>query len=71
LVVKRFTQEYGIDYKETFVPTLKQNSIKILTTIATQNNIEINQIDKFVAYLKAELNEDLYMKLPKGHEDYN
>jgi len=71
LVAKGFTQEYGIDYKETFAPTLKQDSIRIFTAIATQNNFEINQIDITVTYLNAELNEDLYIKPPKGHEDYN
>lgn len=39
--------------------------------IATQNNFEINQIDINAVYLKAELNEDLYMKPPKGHKHYN
>ena len=71
LVAKGFTQEYGIDYKETFAPTLKQDSIRIFTAIATQNNFEIDQIDITAAYLNAELNEDLYMKPSKGHEDYN
>jgi len=70
LVAKGFMQEYGIDYKETFVPTLKQDSIRIFTAIATQNNFEINQIDITAAYLNAELNKDLYMKPSKGHEDH-
>ena len=33
LVAKRFTQQFGIDYKDTFSPTLKQDSIRIFTAI--------------------------------------
>jgi len=35
LVAKGFTQQHGIDYKNTFAPTLKLDSIKIFTHIAT------------------------------------
>jgi len=34
LVAKGYTQQYGIDYKETFAPTLKQDTIRIITVIA-------------------------------------
>jgi hypothetical protein len=71
LVAKGYTQQFGIDYKETFSPTLKQDSIRIFTSISAQHNFNIEQIDVNAAYLNAGLKEDLYMKPPKGHEDYN
>jgi len=70
LVAKGFTQKLGIDYQETFSPTLKQDSIRIFTAISVQNNFNIEQIDINAAYLNATLDEDLYMMPPKGHEDY-
>ena len=67
LVAKEYTQKQGIDYHDTFAPTLKHDSIRILTTIATKNNFNIEQIDINAAYLNARLKEELYMKAPEGH----
>jgi len=63
LVAKGYTQEYGIDYKETFAPTLKQDTIRIITVIAVNMNFKIKQIDINSAYLNAPLNEHIYMKV--------
>jgi len=66
-----FSQIYGIDFLETFSPTLKQDSLK--------NNhlnchlfygFEIYQIDIKAAYLNVDLEEELYMKIPEGCVDY-
>jgi len=45
LVAKGYTQKQGIDYYDTFAPTINHNSIRILTVIATKNNFNIKQID--------------------------
>ena len=71
LVAKGYTQQEGIDFHETFSPTLKLDSIRIFTALAVQNNFQIHQIDINAAYLNAPLKEEIYMKPPKGHEDYN
>jgi hypothetical protein len=57
--VRGFTQQYGIDFKETFSPTLKHNSFRILTAFAAQNNFNFNieQIDINASYLNASLTE--------------
>ena len=68
LVARGFTQQYGIDYKETFAPTLKQDTIRIITSIAAKNNYNIHQLDIKAAYLNAKLNEDIYMELPEGDD---
>lgn len=70
-MAKGYTQKHRIDYYDTFAPTLKHDSIKILTTIATKNNINIEQIDINAAYLNAMLKEEIYMKAPEGHPDFN
>ena len=67
LVVQGFKQTYGIDYKETFAPTAKSKSIKLMLSDAAINNKEIRQFDYETAFLNAELTEhDIYIKLPNG-----
>jgi len=63
-------QKYGIDYVFTFSPTLKLDSLRIIIAIAVQRNFKIVQIDINAAYLNANLNEDIFMKPPKGHPSY-
>lgn len=70
LVAKGFTQQHEIDYKDTFAPTLKLDSISIFTHIAAKYNFIIEQIDVNAAYLNAHLKEEIYMEPPKGHPDY-
>jgi len=70
LVARGYTQQEGIDYHETFSPTLKLDSIRIFTALAEQNNFDIQQIDINAAYLNAKLKEEVYMRTPKGHPDY-
>ncbi len=66
LVARGFTQVYGIDYKNTFSPTLKQDTLKIIVSTAVQNKFNIHQMDIKSAYLNAKLDEDIYMTLPEG-----
>ena len=67
LVARGFTQQQGIDYNETFAPTLKQDSLRIITAIAVQMDFKIIQIDVKAAYLNAPLNEEIYLEAPEGH----
>jgi len=41
----------------------------IKTTITVHNNFNINQLDIKTAYLNAEINEELYMEIPKGMKE--
>jgi len=59
LVARGFSQKYGIDYKETFSPTLKQDSLRLITAITVQKDFEIVQIDINSAYLNATLNGEI------------
>jgi len=52
---------YGIDFKNTFSPTLKQDTLKIIIAISVQNKFQIHQMDIKAAYLNAKLDEDIYM----------
>jgi len=66
LVAKGFTQQYGIDYLETYAPVVKLGSLRILLAIAAFNNYEIHQGDIKTAYLLGKLEEEIYMEIPEG-----
>jgi len=68
LVARGFTQQLGIDYSKTFSPNLKQDSLRLITAIAVQNNFRIKQLDVNSAYLNAELSEDIFMKSLEGYK---
>jgi len=71
LVIQGFSQEFGVDYYDTFSPTVKIKSIKFLLAIAAQDNLEIQQLDFKTAFLNAGLGEEIYMKFPDGYDKPN
>jgi len=71
LVAKSFTQRMGIDYHETFSPTLKYDSLRLITALSIHYGFNIEQIDINSAYLNATLDENIYMEPPEGHPDHN
>jgi hypothetical protein len=64
-------QKYGIDYNETFAPTLKQASFKIFCSIAVQLGLQIQHMDFDTAYLNSDLQEEIFMKIPYGFDVEN
>lgn len=66
LCARGFLQIKGIDYTETFSPTTRYESIRILLSIAAQKNLIIRQLDVKTAFLYGTLEEDIYMEIPEG-----
>lgn len=69
LVIRGFTQEYGINYFETFSPVVKFTSIRAILAVAAAKGMAIKQFDVKTAFLNSELEEEIYMKQPKGYND--
>ena len=66
LVAKSFTQEYRIDYEETFTPIARISSICALLAVATANKWDLFQMDVKNAFFNGDLSEKVYMQPPPG-----
>ena len=66
MVAKGFTQEYGIDYEETFAPVARMTSIRTLIAVASIRGWKLSQMDVKNAFLNGDLHEEVYMKPPTG-----
>nr|GEW63416.1 zinc finger, CCHC-type [Tanacetum cinerariifolium] len=66
LVIQGFRQKGGIDYFDTYAPVARITTIRLFLALAVIHNLMIHQIDVKTAFLNGVLEEQVYMKQPKG-----
>jgi len=68
-MAKGYTQYYGVDYQETFASVAKLNTVRILLSLATNQDWPLLQFDVKNALLHGEISEEIYMDSPPGMTD--
>ena len=66
LVARGFTQEYGIDYEETFAPVARLTSVRSLLAVGAAKHWDMWKMDVKNAFLNGDLHEEVYLKPPPG-----
>ena len=66
VVAKGFSQVEGVDYDQTFSPTVRFESIRQLVAVRTSRGLHMHQMDVTTAFLYAPLEEEVYMEQPEG-----
>lgn len=61
-VAKRYFQEEGVDFDETFVPVARLKVIRIFMVYAAYKYFIVFQMDIKSAFLNGLLEEEVYMK---------
>jgi hypothetical protein len=65
LVAKGFRQRFGLDFHESFAPTLRTTTLRFLIALACRLGLEAHQMDVSTAFLIPTLEEEIYMRLPE------
>lgn len=71
LVARGFTQQYGVDYTETFSPVVRNSTLRMLFAIAVSIDLKIEHIDVITAFLNSDLKERVFMTQPEGYNQNN
>jgi hypothetical protein len=58
----------GVDYDEVFAPVARGTSLRMLIAIAAAEDMELDQMDVVTAFLQASIDEEVYVRQPKGFE---
>ena len=69
LAARGFSQVHAVDFFETYAPTPAASSVKLLVAIAVKNDWELRQLDVKQAFIQADLDFNVFMKLPDGCGD--
>lgn len=71
LVAQGFSQKFGVDYDEVFVPVARSTTFRMLLSLAGAKGYEVRHYDVTSAFLNGHLKEEIYLRQPPGFEKGN
>ncbi|CAI7779304.1 unnamed protein product [Closterium sp. NIES-54] len=63
-VARGFSQRQGVDYFQTFSPTPKMTTLRVLLHVAAQRDYELHSLDFSTAFLHGSLHEEIWLRCP-------
>ncbi|CAI7874118.1 unnamed protein product [Closterium sp. NIES-54] len=65
-VARGFSQRQGVDYFQTFSPTPKITTLRVLLHVAAHCDYELHSLDFSTAFLQGSLHEEIWLRRPLG-----
>ncbi|CAI7878481.1 unnamed protein product [Closterium sp. NIES-53] len=65
-VARGFSQRQGVDYFQTFSPTPKMTTLRMLLHVAAQRDYELHSLDFSTPFLQVSLQEEIWLRRPPG-----
>ncbi|CAI7885437.1 unnamed protein product [Closterium sp. NIES-53] len=63
-VARGFSQRQGVDFFQTFSPTPKMTTLRVLLHVASQRDYELHSLDFSTAFLQGSLHEEIWLRRP-------
>ncbi|CAI5986383.1 unnamed protein product [Closterium sp. NIES-64] len=61
-----FSQRQGVDYFQTFSPTPKMTTLRVMLHVAAHRDYELHSLDFSTAFLQGSLHEEIWLRRPPG-----
>jgi hypothetical protein len=68
LVAKGYVQKKGVDFDEVFAPVARLDTVRLILAMAANRGWQVHHLDVKLAFLRGELEEEVYVKQPEGYE---
>ncbi|CAI7835547.1 unnamed protein product [Closterium sp. NIES-54] len=65
-VARGFSQRQGVHFFQTFSPTLKMTTLRVLLHVAAQCDYELHSLDFSTAFLQGSVHEEIWLRCPPG-----
>ena len=59
-------QKPGVDYDEIYASVVSKTGLRIFLAIVNQLDLHLHQMDIQIAFLSADLQEEVYLRIPDG-----